>query len=265
MRAFLFSWNAKKNPHSIPEKVSADPWFNWWSCGRRMDLPEGSRFFLMRVGVEARGIIGSGWTTSEPYERRVSESEGGLWKETGEEYYCVNINFEFISEKLVIPLKILLQAPFNDFNWSQRASGIEIPAKIAAMLETEWSNRITGHLSEPQYAEEIPSDGSYPEGAVKKISINAYERSERARRACINHFGPNCLVCGFSFCDTFPGISKVENYIHVHHLRMLSEIDDIYQVDPVKDLIPVCPNCHAALHLKDPPYTPEELAQLRKK
>jgi 5-methylcytosine-specific restriction protein A len=32
-----------------------------------------------------------------------------------------------------------------------------------------------------------------------------------------------------------------------------------YIVDPVKDLEPVCPNCHAMLHRKDPPYSIEEL------
>ncbi|MDY6960261.1 MAG: HNH endonuclease, partial [Halobacteriota archaeon] len=29
--------------------------------------------------------------------------------------------------------------------------------------------------------------------------------------------------------------------------------------DPVNDLRPVCPNCHAVLHKKKPPYTIEEL------
>jgi predicted HNH restriction endonuclease len=40
-----------------------------------------------------------------------------------------------------------------------------------------------------------------------------------------------------------------DGYIHVHHLRPLSEVNGEYVVDPVKDLRPVCPNCHAVLHL----------------
>jgi len=40
-----------------------------------------------------------------------------------------------------------------------------------------------------------------------------------------------------------------EGYIHVHHLRPLSEVGEAHAVDPVADLRPVCPNCHAVLHL----------------
>lgn len=37
-------------------------------------------------------------------------------------------------------------------------------------------------------------------------------------------------------------------FIHVHHLRPLSGIGGGYVVDPVEDLRPVCPNCHAVIH-----------------
>jgi predicted HNH restriction endonuclease len=45
----------------------------------------------------------------------------------------------------------------------------------------------------------------------------------------------------------------------VHHLRPLSGIAEEYEIDPVEDLRPVCPNCHAMLHRKTPPYTIDEL------
>ncbi|MEG1241999.1 MAG: HNH endonuclease, partial [Oscillospiraceae bacterium] len=41
-----------------------------------------------------------------------------------------------------------------------------------------------------------------------------------------------------------------KNFIHVHHKIPLNEISEEYVVDPVNDLIPVCPNCHAMLHRK---------------
>ena len=37
-----------------------------------------------------------------------------------------------------------------------------------------------------------------------------------------------------------------------------------YEVDPLRDMIPVCPNCHAMLHTKNPPLTPEELKAIIK-
>jgi predicted HNH restriction endonuclease len=39
----------------------------------------------------------------------------------------------------------------------------------------------------------------------------------------------------------------------------LAQIGDAYQVDPIQDLCPVCPNCHAVIHRHDPAYTIEEV------
>ncbi|MBR2842795.1 MAG: HNH endonuclease [Lachnospiraceae bacterium] len=48
--------------------------------------------------------------------------------------------------------------------------------------------------------------------------------------------------------------------IEVHHIIPLNEIREDYGVDPITDLLPVCSNCHAALHSKkDGVYTPEKL------
>ncbi|MEI6328702.1 MAG: HNH endonuclease [Pseudanabaena sp.] len=47
--------------------------------------------------------------------------------------------------------------------------------------------------------------------------------------------------------------------MHVHHIKPISEIGDSYKVNPISDLIPVCPNCHAVIDLKIPPYLPSEL------
>ena len=41
-----------------------------------------------------------------------------------------------------------------------------------------------------------------------------------------------------------------KDYIEVHHIKPISEIDSEYVVDPEKDLIPVCSNCHSMLHRK---------------
>ena len=41
-----------------------------------------------------------------------------------------------------------------------------------------------------------------------------------------------------------------KDFIHVHHIIPLNEIKEEYTVDPIKDLVPVCPNCHAMLHRK---------------
>ncbi|HSX81067.1 MAG TPA: HNH endonuclease [Candidatus Saccharimonadia bacterium] len=51
-------------------------------------------------------------------------------------------------------------------------------------------------------------------------------------------------------------------FIHVHHCRPLSEIAGEYVVDPIEDLRPVCPNCHAVIHRRTPPFTIEEVRSM---
>lgn len=98
------------------------------------------------------------------------------------------------------------------------------------------------------------------EGAVKAIIVNSYERNPEARKQCIEHHGYTCAVCGFDFSKAYGMIGT--SYIHVHHVKSLSEIKAQYKVNPVEDLCPVCPNCHAMLHRRQPPFSVEELRQI---
>ena len=101
------------------------------------------------------------------------------------------------------------------------------------------------------------------EGAKKEITVNAYERSSQARQKCIEKYGTKCSVCNFDFEQKYGKIGK--DFIHVHHLTTISSIAENYEVNPIEDLRPVCPNCHAMLHKKQPePYTINELKEIIK-
>ena len=92
-------------------------------------------------------------------------------------------------------------------------------------------------------------DGFLPirEGARYQITVNAYERNPIARDRCIAHYGPTCFVCGFNFGAAYGPVA--DGLIHVHHVKPLAEIGKKYKVDPITDLRPVCPNCHAVIHM----------------
>lgn len=111
-----------------------------------------------------------------------------------------------------------------------------------------------------QVAGETPGQ-PLTEGARCSITIDRYERSRSARQACLQANGTTCAICGFDFAKAYgPGFAGI---IQVHHVTPLCEIGREYQVDPVHDLIPVCPNCHVALHSKPGgTYTPDELRTL---
>ena len=73
-------------------------------------------------------------------------------------------------------------------------------------------------------------------------------------------YGAKCSVCGFRFSEKYGEIG--EQFIHVHHVVPLADIGLEYRVHPIVDLRPVCPNCHAMLHQRNPPYTIQELQQI---
>lgn len=109
------------------------------------------------------------------------------------------------------------------------------------------------------FPEEIDSPALYVEGAAKRVAVNQFERSADARAKCIEYHGYQCAVCSFDFEEYYGDIGK--NYIHVHHVVPLSEIGEEYILDPITDLVPVCPNCHAIIHRTHPSLSVEQLKQ----
>ncbi|WP_017221377.1 HNH endonuclease [Moritella dasanensis] len=97
------------------------------------------------------------------------------------------------------------------------------------------------------FEDEIESPEKYTEGSVKQLYVNAYERNSLARKKCIDHYGTSCIICGFNFKEVYG--NEAEGFIHVHHIKPLHLINQEYTVNQIEDLRPVCPNCHAYIHL----------------
>ncbi|MDQ6631942.1 MAG: HNH endonuclease [Verrucomicrobiota bacterium] len=131
----------------------------------------------------------------------------------------------------------------------------ELTERTLTRVGTEWyaaDPSVTSPL-----AEELSTPEKYSEGARFTVTINAYERNPKARAACIAHHGHVCAVCGFNFGRIFGTLG--EGFIHVHHLVPIGRIGKEYKIDPIADLIPVCPNCHAMIHRAEPSLTVEQL------
>lgn len=145
--------------------------------------------------------------------------------------------------------------------WNVLAYGEHVEEGFVWYLKDELLDALTelGIIDEPNdwLAEEVLTGPDLFEGAVLEIQINSYERNPVARALCIQHYGCMCLVCGMNFGEIYGEIGA--DFIHVHHLVELSSISEEYKVDPINDLRPVCPNCHAMLHRRRPAFTIEEL------
>ena len=119
-----------------------------------------------------------------------------------------------------------------------------------------------GHGSKKEQPEIRHNDASeqLSEGSSYTVLSDRFERNQAARKACIAHYGTTCSICGFNFEDTYGATAK--EFIHVHHLTPLASIGENYIVDPVKDLRPVCPNCHSVIHMRNPPYSVDDVRKL---
>ncbi len=105
-------------------------------------------------------------------------------------------------------------------------------------------------------------DTNFKEGNMITVKVNKYERSKQAREKCLEYYGYRCYVCGFDFEQYYGSIGK--KIIEVHHKTALHEIKENYVVNPIKDLIPVCSNCHTIIHSRNPKFEIEELKSIIK-
>lgn len=103
------------------------------------------------------------------------------------------------------------------------------------------------------------TESGLPEGAKTRIEVNRYERSPINRAACIAIYGARCYVCTLDFAEMYGDIG--EGFIEVHHRVPISKMAGEYVVDPRRDLIPLCSNCHSMVHRHDPPMSVDELKQ----
>lgn len=99
----------------------------------------------------------------------------------------------------------------------------------------------------------------HEEGAIRSVRVNQYERDPRNRKAAIDRHGVRCFGCRLELAEMYGEIAR--GYIHIHHIKPLSK-GRVVKVDPEKDLVPLCPNCHAIVHLEDPPLTINRLKEL---
>jgi hypothetical protein len=105
--------------------------------------------------------------------------------------------------------------------------------------------------------DELYLPSNLQEGRVRNVPVDIHERNPVARKKCIEHYGALCNVCGFKFSEKFGSIGV--GLIHVHHVIPIGMSKGIHQVDPIKDLRPVCANCHTIIHRRIPPFTIEEV------
>lgn len=89
-------------------------------------------------------------------------------------------------------------------------------------------------------------DKKYSDGKSIIVKHIRYERNPKNRKKAIQLHGNICSICKMDFNAKY-GSELARDYIEVHHIVPLSKTKE-QEIDPSKDLIPVCSNCHRMLH-----------------
>ena len=139
---------------------------------------------------------------------------------------------------------------------------VENPASEEAVVRT--AQKVMVPLMAAM-AELIGYDEAEPEefdveGRISIGTMTRRERSPRNRLLCLSIHGSVCAVCDLDPTDLY---GEAGSIIEVHHLESVSSLSAPRPYDPRTDLVPLCPNCHRAVHRRKPnPYSPAELKQM---
>lgn len=159
-------------------------------------------------------------------------------------------------------LDLSVEAVVLEEPWSQLFTKEELDTARARLEQFGYFERKPDKSTDQDYAfpEELSEPEAFPEGARSEVIVNSYERDPQARAACIQHYGAACYVCGFDFEAKYGELGG--GFIQVHHLTPFSTASAKRETDPITDLRPVCPNCHAMLHKRNPPIPVADLKKI---
>lgn len=209
----------------------------------------GADVWIVLQGDHERGLLGHGtvaFDAPSPDDR--SPDDGGS--------LAVNLDF-LLARGEHIPESVLLDR-MPDIGWdADPPSGTQLTPRDELLLRAVWAE----HAPSSAVDSITPIPGTLPASALTRIAVNRYERDPDAVRLCLAHHGISCAVCGFTFGETFGEAGR--GFMQVHHIVPGSRVDASYVLDPLTDLVPLCPNCHAMAHRRTPePYSPAELRRM---
>ena len=144
MASYVFAWNPKlwgwpgldRERRRLRARGHVDI---EWACGRTRAIEPGSRAFFVRLGVPPKGLIGSGYALSEPWED--VHWLAGKAAAGGRTHY-LKLRLDALFDAPLIAFDELARPPFGRFRWAVRQSGTRLPSSIAEALEPWWEARV---------------------------------------------------------------------------------------------------------------------------
>ncbi|MGO8753379.1 MAG: HNH endonuclease [Thermoguttaceae bacterium] len=258
MPTYILTWNPKRWPWpeedyneevAVTKKGKLFP--GGWTCGNTTRIVSGDRVFLLRQVTE-RGIIQSGYATSEVYETP-------HWEKSRKGDTVFRIAYE--SERLLpveerLPIERLIKAGLG-VHWDRiLASGVGVPEEHAFRLEKLWEQ----HLAKLKRRSITPFQQERALAALEGDSYRGEATFRRRNRALIEDkkrmSDGRCSVCRMKFSERYKGIRK--HCLVAHHVKPIGKRKTAAKTT-LDEIDLLCPNCHTAVHTTDRPLTAAKL------
>jgi hypothetical protein len=198
--------------------------------------------------VSGLGAVGAGVVAPGALLSVISEQESQRSPSLGHHRHVLAVNWDSVIdgiEDAVSPALVVERyGLFHPSSTRQQISQREHIDAASALIDECFSTSPLVPFA--AYPDEVDSERTYVEGALTVVAVNRFERDRAARAACIAHYGLKCMVCQTSPEAVYGAAGR--KAMHVHHVVPLSSIRREYVVDPINDLRPVCPTCHAVIH-----------------
>lgn len=136
MKAYLFGWNPIKFPwENLPQDKlklkQTGALEDNWSVASHKTIEVGDRAYIVRVGVEPKGIFASGYICTKPYHAF----------RNGRSYFRIGIAMDVLLDPIseqILSIEILKTGNLATQTWTPQASGISIKPELVDELEGVW-------------------------------------------------------------------------------------------------------------------------------
>ena len=137
-KAYLFGWNPLKFKwedlaKDIATLSATGELKDNWSVVSHKTIQPGDRAYIVRLGVEPKGIFASGLIASNPYPAI----------RNGRSYFRITVSLDVLlnpDKEPILSLDILKTGNLGLQNWTPQASGISIRPQLVDELEGVWLN-----------------------------------------------------------------------------------------------------------------------------
>lgn len=138
MKAYLFGWNPTKFEwadidEDIKKLAATGSYIDNWSVISHKSIRPGDRAYIVRVGVEPKGIFAAGMVSSDAYPAF----------RKGRHYYRIEVTLDVLlnpDKENILTLDILKTGNLAAQTWTPQASGISIKPELVDELEGVWQD-----------------------------------------------------------------------------------------------------------------------------